>query len=46
DNLTPAPAGGDLPYGGYKRSGNGREQGIFGFEEYLEVKAVIGYEAA
>ncbi|MGE3148218.1 MAG: aldehyde dehydrogenase family protein [Pseudorhodoplanes sp.] len=45
-NINHAPAGGDLPFGGYKRSGNGREQGIFGFEEYLEVKAVIGYEAA
>jgi len=35
-----------LPFGGYKQSGNGREQGIFGFEEYLEVKAVLGYETA
>lgn len=32
-----------LPFGGYKQSGNGREFGLFGFEEYLEVKAVIGY---
>jgi aldehyde dehydrogenase (NAD+) len=31
------------PFGGYKRSGNGREWGEFGFEEYLEVKAVLGY---
>jgi aldehyde dehydrogenase (NAD+) len=31
-----------LPFGGYKQSGNGREFGIFGFEEYLEVKAVFG----
>ena len=31
-----------LPFGGYKQSGNGREFGIFGFEEYLEVKAVAG----
>ncbi len=30
------------PFGGYKRSGNGREWGEFGFHEYLEVKAVIG----
>jgi aldehyde dehydrogenase (NAD+) len=31
-----------LPFGGYKQSGNGREFGVFGFEEYLEVKAIIG----
>jgi aldehyde dehydrogenase (NAD+) len=31
-----------LPFGGYKQSGNGREFGIFGFEEYLEVKAILG----
>ena len=34
------------PFGGYKQSGNGREWGVFGFEEFLEVKAVMGYEAA
>lgn len=40
-------AGGDMmaPFGGYKMSGNGREWGDFGFAEYLEVKAVIGYSA-
>jgi aldehyde dehydrogenase (NAD+) len=31
------------PFGGYKQSGNGREWGRFGLEEYLEVKAVMGY---
>ncbi|MDP9103242.1 MAG: aldehyde dehydrogenase family protein, partial [Pseudomonadota bacterium] len=37
--------GGDLmaPFGGYKMSGNGREWGDFGFTEFLEVKAVLGY---
>jgi aldehyde dehydrogenase (NAD+) len=29
------------PFGGFKKSGNGREHGQFGLEEYLEVKAVI-----
>ena len=36
----------NAPFGGYKQSGNGREWGEFGFEEFLEVKAVLGYEAA
>ena len=31
------------PFGGYKRSGNGREYGVHGLEEYLETKAVVGY---
>lgn len=30
-------------FGGYKRSGNGREYGVFGFEEYLETKAILGF---
>jgi aldehyde dehydrogenase (NAD+) len=34
------------PFGGYKQSGNGREWGRFGFEDFLEVKAVFGYEKA
>ena len=31
------------PFGGYKLSGNGREYGAFGFEEYLEIKAILGF---
>ena len=40
--------GGDMnaPFGGYKMSGNGREWGDFGFAEYLEIKAVLGYSPA
>ncbi len=30
------------PFGGYKMSGNGREWGVYGLEEYLEVKSVYG----
>ena len=33
----------NAPFGGYKRSGNGREWGQFGFDEYLETKAALGY---
>ena len=33
------------PFGGYKQSGNGREWGTHGMEEYLEVKSIYGYEA-
>nr|UXE45260.1 3-succinoylsemialdehyde-pyridine dehydrogenase [uncultured bacterium] len=37
--------GGDMgaPFGGYKMSGNGREWGDYGFHEYLETKAVLGF---
>ena len=40
-------AGADLnaPFGGYKQSGNGREWGELGFEDFLETKAVLGYAA-
>ena len=41
-------AGADFnaPFGGYGQSGNGREWGEYGFEEFLEIKAVMGYDAA
>jgi aldehyde dehydrogenase (NAD+) len=34
------------PFGGYKQSGNGREWGRYGFEDYLEVKSMFGYRNA
>ena len=34
----------DALFGGYKRSENGREYGQYGLEDYLETKAVLGYE--
>jgi aldehyde dehydrogenase (NAD+) len=44
--LNGAPVDRSVPFGGYKQSGNGREHGIFGFEEYLEIKAVLGFRDA
>ena len=40
-NGNPADAG--TPFGGYRQSGNGREGGVWGLEEYLEVKTITGW---
>ncbi|HEY4376661.1 MAG TPA: aldehyde dehydrogenase family protein, partial [Acidimicrobiales bacterium] len=32
--------GADLPFGGYKDSGIGRQNGVAGFDQYLEVKSL------
>lgn len=35
-----------LPFGGFKQSGNGREYGVFGLEDFTELKAISGYDPA
>jgi aldehyde dehydrogenase (NAD+) len=45
-HLNGAPTDPQAPFGGYKKSGNGREWGRFGLEDYLEVKAIMGCEGS
>jgi aldehyde dehydrogenase (NAD+) len=41
-HINYAPVDQSLPFGGYKMSGNGREWGEYGIEDFLELKSVIG----
>jgi aldehyde dehydrogenase (NAD+) len=45
-NLQGASYDRTAPFGGYKQSGNGREWGKYGLEEYLEAKAIAGFNPA
>ncbi len=42
NNWGPAPG---APFGGYKQSGNGREGGLFGLKDFMEVKSISGLPA-
>jgi acyl-CoA reductase-like NAD-dependent aldehyde dehydrogenase len=39
-DINGGPFNASAPFGGYKQSGNGREAGVYGFEEFLEFKAM------
>ncbi len=43
--MNARPRGMGAPFGGFKWSGNSREAGVFGLEEYVEVKSVSGWAA-
>ena len=42
-HINGASGGFDVPFGGFKQSGNGREWGSHGFTDFLEIKAVEGF---
>ena len=39
-DINGGPFNANAPFGGYKQSGNGRENGLYGFEEFLEFKSL------
>jgi len=44
-HINGAPLDSMAPFGGYKQSGNGREWGKYGMEEFLEIKSIYGFES-
>ncbi|MFK7828364.1 MAG: aldehyde dehydrogenase family protein [Congregibacter sp.] len=44
-HINGASGGYEVPFGGFKQSGNGREWGEHGFTDYLEIKALEGFAA-
>jgi aldehyde dehydrogenase (NAD+) len=42
NNWGPTPG---APFGGYKQSGNGREGGLYGLKDFMEMKAISGLPA-
>ena len=44
-NLNGVPNERTAPFGGYKQSGNGREGGLFGLKDFMEIKAISGLPA-
>ena len=42
-HINGASGGFNVPFGGFKQSGNGREWGSHGFTDFLEIKAVEGF---
>jgi aldehyde dehydrogenase (NAD+) len=41
-NVNYPPWSPAAPFGGFRRSGNGKQYGVWGFEEFLDIKAIVG----